>query len=100
IFGENYLLKPLCGFIAFSGSLIGRILCDSTDFLIVMLRKTVIREIPVRGRKSMKPGRLEAFLRNTSEATATIFAGFTFALGMTCVGVVLILGVLVILLMF
>ncbi len=100
IFGENYLLKPLCGFIVFSGSLIGRILCDSTDFLIVMLRKTVIREIPVRGRKSMKPGRLEAFLRNTSEATATIFAGFTFALGMTCVGVVLILGVLVILLMF
>ena len=100
IFGENLILKPLCRFIVFSGSLIGRILCDSTDFLIAILRKTVVREIPVRGRKSMKPGRFEAFLRNTSEATATIFTGFTFALGMTCVGVVVILGVLVILLMF
>lgn len=100
IFGENVILRPVCRFAVFMGALAGRILCDSTDALIVLLRHTIVREVPVRGRKSMEPGKLEVFLRDTDQAVSPIFAGFTFTLGMTCAGVLMILGVLAYLLLF
>ncbi len=100
VFGENMVLKPLCGFIVFLGSFIGRVLCDSFDGLIYLLRRTIVREIPVRGRRDMRPSRLEIFLRDTNEAVTPIFSNFSFALAMTCVGVVLILGALALILLF
>ena len=100
VFGENLILTPVCRCIVFLGSLIGRILCDSTDALILLLRKSIVREMPVRARHDMTPTRMEVFLRDTNEAVSTIFTGFSFALGMTCFGVLLILGVLAYLLFF
>ncbi|MDO4805260.1 MAG: complex I subunit 5 family protein [Lachnospiraceae bacterium] len=100
VFGENIILKQVCRFAVFMGTLVGRLLCDSTDALVMLLRRTLLREVPVRGRKSMDPGRLEVLLRDTEEAVTPLFSGFTFALGMTCVGVMLILGVLAYLLLF
>ena len=100
VFGENLILTPVCRSIVFLGSLIGRSLCDSTDALILLLRKTIVREMPVRARRDMNPTRTEVFLRDTNEAVSTIFASFSFALAMTCVGVLMILGVLAYVLFF
>lgn len=100
VFGENLILTPVCRCIVFFGSLIGRFLCDSTDALILLLRKTIVREMPVRARRDMNPTRMEVFLRDTNEAVSTIFASFSFALAMTCVGVLMILGVLAYVLFF
>ena len=100
VFGENLILTPVCRCIVFFGSLIGRSLCDSTDALILLLRKTIVREMPVRARRDMNPTRMEVFLRDTNEAVSTIFASFSFALAMTCVGVLMILGVLAFVLFF
>ena len=65
VFGENRILVPLARAAVFAGSLIGRILSDSLDASVVLLRKTAMR-----------------------------FANFSFALLMTCIGILVILGCL------
>ena len=100
VFGENRILKPCGKIVLFAGSLIGRILADSVDGLIVLMRKTFVRE-----RKSGRPDTDKmTFMRTAVEATqetADLIAGnFSFAMMMTCIGILIVLGVLVLLAVF
>ena len=94
VFGENRILVPLARAAVFAGSLIGRILSDSLDASVVLLRKTAMRERPVKGAGPGRRSRLKIFMRQTGDAVVPLFANFSFALLMTCIGILVILGCL------
>ena len=95
LFGENRLTAPLSKGILFAGTVIGRALDCSLDFLAMLLRKTVFREVKVRGRKERTPDLLGVLREETRQAAVPILQNFSFALMMTCIGILLILGVLI-----
>ena len=94
VFGENMILVPLARAVVFMGSLIGRVLSDSMDAAVLLLRKTVMRERPVKGAGPGRRSRLQIFMRQTEDAVVPLFANFSFALLMTCIGILVILGCL------
>ena len=94
VFGEDMILKPLAHAAVFAGTFIGRVLSDSLDAAVVFLRKTVMRERPVKGAGSGRRSRLKIFMRQTEDAVVPLFANFSFALLMTCIGILVILGCL------
>ena len=94
---ENIILRPVCRGLVFAGAVAGRALSDSTDALIVLLRRTVVREVRIKdGRGGV--GRWRTFRRATEEALGPATENFSFALLMTCIGILLILGLLLALL--
>ena len=88
------ILVPLARAVVFMGSLIGRVLSDSMDAAVLLLRKTVMRERPVKGAGPGRRSRLQIFMRQTEDAVVPLFANFSFALLMTCIGILVILGCL------
>ncbi len=95
IFGENRILRPVCRFLLLAASVVGRALEVSTDSLIALLRKTVVRERKGIAPAGRKPGFFVELREGTREAAEPIIQNFSFAMLMTCIGIVLILGVLV-----
>lgn len=94
---ENRLSRPLCRGLMFAAAAAGRALSDSTDALIVLSRRTLVREVRVKdGREPV--GRWRTFRRATEEALGPVTENFSFAMLMTCVGILLILGLLLFLL--
>ncbi len=94
LFGENKVLAPLAKAVLLLATVVGRALSDSMDFVIVLLRKTVVRERPVAGARPEIPGPLRIFMRETQDAVVPVFANFSFTLVMTCIGILMILGCL------
>ena len=94
--GENKALTPVCvyAFKLFEG--IMQLAAISTDGLILGLRRTVLREKKVRRAGVGRMSRLRMLREGTSEAAAPILRNFTFSLLMTCLGILIILGVLLI----
>jgi len=82
------VLAPACGFIA-------RCLADFMDALVMLLRNTVAREKPVIRSRKKSTGYLAAIREENLLAGEQIFTGFTYALLMTCIGILLILGYLI-----
>ena len=79
----------------FLGTFFGRVLSMSTDALIMLLRKTVVRERRVRrAEDSGTVHTLTAMREATAEALSPLTENFSFALMMTCIGMLIILGVL------
>ena len=96
VFGENLILRPVCRGVFFAAAVFGRALSTSMDALIVLLRRTVMRETKVRTLHSEeRRSRAAAFRDQTDAALNPIVSGFSFALVMTCIGILLILGVLI-----
>ena len=96
VFGENLILRPVCRAVFFAAAVFGRALSTSMDALIVLLRRTVMRETKVRTLHSEeRRSRAAAFRDQTEAALNPIVSGFSFALVMTCIGILLILGVLI-----
>jgi hydrogenase-4 component B len=96
VFGENLILRPVCRGVFFAATVFGRALSTSMDALIVLLRRTVMRETKVRSLHSEeRRSRAAAFRDQTEAALNPIVSGFSFALVMTCIGILLILGVLI-----
>ena len=89
--GENVILKPVCRIGLFLLGLAARILETSMDGLIMLLRKTVMRERKVRGVKSAHPGLLRTLTAELSGSAEPITSNFSFALMMTCIGIIVIL---------
>ena len=91
LFGENHILTPFAGLVTKAASIISLILADGMDAVIVLLRASVVREKAVAGRRS--PGRRRSWrlLQDTQEAAQPIVSGFTFALMMTCIGILVML---------
>ena len=97
LFAENVVLRRVCAALTFAAAVLARAMNDSLDAVIVLSRRTAIKEVKVRDeREAVRVGRLRAFRRATS--TALDAFNFSFALLMTCLGVILILGFLLILL--
>ncbi|MBQ9348284.1 MAG: hypothetical protein IJT94_13285, partial [Oscillibacter sp.] len=97
---DNVVLKPVCRFLVFFGSLLGRTLSDSTDALAVLLRRTaVLREVRRRDEHdAQRVSRIQAFRRASGETLGTFFESFSFTLLMACVGIILIFTVLAVML--
>ncbi len=90
VFGENRILAPCAKCAVLAGSIIGRILSDSTDAAVVLLRHTFMRERPVR-RVPEKESRMMVFLEASHEASP-LLRNFSFALMMSCIGILVTLG--------
>lgn len=99
LFGENRFLRPLARFTVFLSSVFGRVASDSLDALIILLRKSVLRARHVKN-PLRRAGRLRAAREATEETIRPLTENFSFALMMTCIGILLILGTLVVLLAF
>ena len=96
VFGEDKILTPVC---TFSFSLMQKIaycFSVSTDYLILEMRRTALREKRVRRAGVGQVSRLRMLREGTAEAVNPILRNFTFALLMTCLGILMILGVLMI----
>ncbi len=100
VFGEDMVLIPLARFTVFLGTFIGRLLSTSMDSFIVFLRKTLFRERKIRAPREEDAGFLWTVRESTAEAAGQITPNFSFALMMTCIGIILILGVMVVLIVF
>lgn len=87
LFGENLLLRPLCRGLYLLGSIVGRALDCGTDFLILLLRRTLLREAPLPGSQSRRQ-------RPLRDALSAAFGGmtdsFSFAMMFSCAGVLLV----------
>jgi len=120
VFGENKVLRPVCGFClemvqkaaaVFGEDKILTPVCTvgfnllqktaycfsvSTDYLILEMRHTVLREKKARKAGIGQVSRFRMLREGTAEAVYPILRNFTFALLMTCLGILMILGVLLI----
>lgn len=94
LFGENRVLRPLCQGILLLGAFIGRCLCTGTDALIMLFRRTILRERRVRTAEDIRPGKLQTAARVTHNALRPLIMNFSFALMMTCIGIVVFIIVL------
>ena len=63
------------------------------DAFVVLMRRTMVREKTAAGKKSAGAG--QKLLRTTEEALSPVVGNFSFALMLSCIGIVVILGVLV-----
>ena len=90
-FGENKLLRPLCRAFLSAACLAARIFESLLDGFILLLRKTVMRERRVRGRENPRPGLMSTLYTELSAVARPLTSGFTFAMMMTCIGIVIVL---------
>ena len=97
VFGENKLLRPLAKGVLIFGAIIGRALSDSLDGLLILLRKTVFRQKSVPLPDAKRMNKFHKALLGTSETTDSLMSNFSFAMMMTCFGILIILGTLVVL---
>ena len=98
VFGENRILAPVSRFVMFMAVFIGRVLTVSTDALAAFFRRTAARERRVTAPKEAEPGLMLTLRAGTDAAVKSLSSNFSFALMMTCIGILLILGGLVLLL--
>jgi hypothetical protein len=94
VFGENKILAPLSRFIFILWSVVFRILEMSTDAVIMLLRKTVLRERCVK-KHTRRGGVAGVMAAEFAEAAKPLMSNYTFAMMMTCIGIVAILFVIV-----
>ena len=94
IFGENVILKPLCKAVMIISAAVLRVLEMSTDTLAVLIRATFLREKKNPDRVG-RPGLAKVMAAELSQAAGPILSNFTFALMMTCIGIVVILFAIV-----
>ncbi len=97
VFGENKILTPIAKGILRAASFTALALSDSLDILIVLLRKTAMKQMRVRHVDRERVGFWAEAKEVTQEAIAPLTKNFSFALMMTCIGILLILSVLVLL---
>ena len=93
---DGYLFQPfitraLPGFI---GTFF-KILSMLTDAIALGLRRTVLKERRVRDSSERTNSDLAVLLREVGKAESSMAQSFSFALIMTCIGILLILGVLI-----
>ena len=96
VFGENKILTPVCRYGLLFWEKIAYVVSISTDGLILTLRRTLFREKKVRKAGMGRMSRLRMVREGTIDAVTPVIRNFTFALLMTCLGILVILGVLLI----
>ena len=96
VFGEDKILTPVCTFGFKLLQKTAYCFSVSTDYLILEMRHTVLREKKVRSAGMGQVSRFRMLREGTAAAVNPILRNFTFALLMTCLGILMILGVLMI----
>ena len=96
VFGEDMVLTPVCKFGLILLEKVSYLFSISTDSLILALRHSVFKERKVRRAGVGQMSRRQMLREGTAEAVRPILRNFTFALLMTCLGILVILGVLLI----
>ena len=91
VFGENQVLRPLCSGILYAAGFLARTLADSMDAGIWLLRRTAFSEKKTREPEKRRGKRFRAA---TVQNITSVIDGFSFALMMTCIGIVIIIGAL------
>lgn len=121
LFGENRLLRPTAANLLRFFKTVGRCVCASTedvflpflkgvtfvlavlsrvlenslDVLVMLMRRTILREKRKNVQAGRGPGLARAMTSEFSEAARPLLANFSFALMMTCIGIIIILFVIV-----
>ena len=102
IFGENKVFVPVSRFLVSASGVCARVAADSLDIVMLLLRKTVFKDLASDGKRqhrsldvaeSLKAERKAAVHEGIADATDRITTGFSFALLISCFGVCVILGV-------
>ncbi len=91
VFGENKLLRPLCRIALEISLVITGLLEKVTDGLILLLRRTFMREKKVVGSEKPYPGLIRTISTELSAAARPLISSFSFAMMMTCIGIVIML---------
>ena len=91
LFGENRLLRPVARFSMFLYAVLGRAFSDSMDFLVILSRKTFVREKKAAGSSARKRNALTKQLQKTVRTLEPVVGNFTFALMLSCAGIVAVL---------
>lgn len=94
VFGENRVLIPACRGVFFAGAFIGRCMATGTDGLIVLLRRTVVSERRVTGKRQERLNSLNWKRQELERAYQPIVQNFSFALMVSCIGILVIFVVL------
>ena len=92
--GENRVLSRVSRALVFAATFAGRLMESGTDALILLLRRTVLREEKVRDERSIAR-HPHTFRRATGLALSRVLDNFSFAMMMTCLGIILVVGTLV-----
>ena len=97
VFGENKILTPVAKAVLAAASFTGRVLESSLDFLIVLLHRSVFRERRSQRIEVERPGAWRVLREEIGAAAGPITETLSFALLMTCIGILLVLVTLVVL---
>ena len=93
VFAENKILRPLCILILKAGGLAAQFLSVSTDGLLILFHDTFMRERVVRADR-IRFRKLRGIQKSLARAYSSISMNFSFALMMTCLGIIVILAVI------
>ncbi len=91
VFGENKVLIPLAVGVFRAAGVFAAILANLFDALIYGARYSFVKEKGVVRAKERRFNPLTAFRKETEKAAAPIVINFSFALIMTCIGIIAIL---------
>ena len=97
VFGENKVLRPLARAVMMAATFIGRVLVTGPDALIMLMHRTVFREKKAKHINPNAGGRFFVLQEEIQLAGRPLTENLSFALMMTCIGILLVLGTLVVL---
>ena len=89
--GENRILTPFAKAFVWIGAFIGRVLDTGMDGLILLLRRTLMKERKVQGEERRHPGLIRTITAEFEETMHPLTSNFTFAMLMTCIGILIVL---------
>ena len=94
VFGENKILRPAARALVMGGSVAARLLCDSLDGILILLRKSLFRQRKVLRPQQKRMNTIKKGFLATSDTLDLLTSNFSFAMMMTCIGILVILGTL------
>jgi len=97
VFGENKVLRPVARAVLLAATFIGRVLVTGPDALIMLMHRTIFREKKAKHINPDAGGRFFVLQEEIQLAGRPLTETMSFALMMTCIGILLVLGTLVVL---
>ena len=96
LLGENQVIRRLSTAAVTAGTAVGRLLEQSLDGIVLLMRRTVMKEERLRtGDDLLRERRLKPIHRATVLAFSRVADNFSYAMMMLCVGIVLIFALIV-----
>ena len=93
VFAENKILRPLCILVLKISGLFAQYLSVSTDGLLILFHDTFMRERVIKADR-IRFRKLRGIQKSLARAYSSISMNFSFALMMTCLGIIVILAVI------